>query len=139
MNRSKNSRCPKASLGSLGGRRETTLVAFAWAQSEHWRVVGASMSSPVARFTMLSRASLPGWPQRRCQVIPSVGLCFSGFLEEIGTAADGAVTGVITAGGSVGGPVAVVAVVAVVVVVAVVALVAMVAVLAVLAAGVAAL
>src|SRR6266699_6586515 len=115
MNKSKNNRRPNASLRSLGGRRETTLIAFAWAQSEHWRVVGASISSPVARFTMLSRASLPGWLQRRCQVILSVGLFFSGFLEEIGTVADGAVTGVTTAEGSVGGPVAVVAVVAVVI------------------------
>src|SRR6266699_4470431 len=111
MNKSKTSRRPNASLGSLGGRRETTLMAFAWAQSEHCRVVGASISSPVARFTMLSRASLPGWPQQRCQVIPSVGLFFNGFLEEIGTAADGAVMGVRTAGGSIERPVAVVAVV----------------------------
>src|SRR6266566_737577 len=128
MNKSKNNRRPNVSLGSLGGRRETTLVAFAWAQSEHCRVVGASISSSVARFTMLSKASLLGWPQRRCQVIPSVGLFFSGFLEEIGTAADGAIAGVTTVGRSVGRPVAVVAVVAVLAVVAVVAVIAVVAV-----------
>ncbi len=61
---------------------------------------------------MLSKASLLRWLQRRCQVVPSVGLFFNGFLEEIGTTVDEAVTGVTTAGGSVGGPVAVVAVVA---------------------------
>ncbi len=58
---------------------------------------------------------------------------FNGFFEEIGTVADGAVTGMTTAGGSVGGPVAVVAVMAVVAVVAVVAMVALVTVLAVVA------
>ncbi len=87
MNKSKNNRRPNASLGSLGGRRETTLVAFAWAQSEHCRVVGVSILSLVIRFTMFSRASLSKWPQRRCQIISSVGLCFNGFFEEIGTAA----------------------------------------------------
>ena len=58
---------------------------------------------------MFSKASLSGWLQRRCQVIPFAGLFFSGFLEEIGTAAGGAVTGVTTARGSVGRPIAVVA------------------------------
>ncbi len=82
---------------------------------------------------MLSRASLPGWPQQRYQVIPSVGLYFSGFLEEIKTAADRAVTGITTARGSVGRPVTVVAVVAVVAIMAVVAVVAVLTVLAVVA------
>ena len=44
----------------------------------------------------------------------SIGLFFNGFLKEIKTAADRAVTGVTTAGGSVKRPVALVAVVAVV-------------------------
>src|SRR6266699_1432859 len=133
MNKSKNNRRPNISLGSLGGRRETTFVAFARTQSEHCRVVGASISSFVVRFTILLRASLSGWLQRRCQVIPSVGLFFNGFLKEIKTAADGAVTGVTTVRGSVGRPVAVVAVVAVMAVVAMVAVVAVLALVAVVA------
>ena len=67
-------------------------------------------------------------------MILSVGLCFNGFLEEIRTVTDGAVTGVIAVEGFFGGPVlAVGPVVAAMAFVASVAVVAMMAVLAVLA------
>ncbi len=137
MNKLKNNCCLNVSLGSLDDRRETILVAFVWAQSEYYRVVEDSILSLVTCFIMFSKVSLLRWPQRRCQVILSVGLFFNGFLEEIGTVADEVVTGVITVGGSVEGPVVVVAVMVVVVVIVLLAIVVMVAVLAVVAGNVA--
>ncbi len=72
------------------------------------------MSSPIACFTILSRAFFLGWPQQRCQVILSVGLFFNGFFEETGTAAYDAVTDITAVKGTVVAAVTAVAVVAVV-------------------------